>query len=241
MSELEPELSSERPDDAIESQPPLADEALARLDDYFASERLGEDAPDLIGTHGFLVALAVSPREIAQPHWIADLFEDEPPFENDAERDEILGLLESLKNNAGSILERGNWVELPFDTELDDSGDMAAAIEDWCAGFMQGVFLDEAAWFSQDETHVAALLLPFMALSGLFDDEPEIEEMVAEDSQFAALAGQLPELTLDLYLHFRVPAEPPANPGKGKTKGTGKSSGKPKSKNAMAGRQRGSR
>jgi uncharacterized protein len=241
MSELESELSSERPDDAIESQPPLADEALARLDDYLASERLGEDAPDVIGAHGFLVALAVSPREIALQQWVAELFEGEPPFDSGAERDEILGLLETLKVNAGSILERGNWVELPFDAELDDSGDMAAAIEDWCAGFMQGVFLDEAAWFSQDETHVAALLLPFMALSGLFDDEPEIEEMVAEDSQFAALAGQLPELTLDLYLHFRVPAEPPTNQGAGKNRSTGKNKGKPKSRNALAGRQRGSR
>ncbi|WP_110657424.1 YecA family protein [Salinicola halimionae] len=227
------ELLSERPDDAIESQPPLADEALARLDDYLTSERLGEDAPDVIGAHGYLVALAVSPREISSEQWVAELFEGEPPFDGVAEREEILGLLETLKTNAASILERGNWVELPFDNELDESGDMAAAIEDWCAGFMQCVFLDEAAWFSQDETHVAALLLPFMALSGLFDEEPEIVEMIAEDSQFVALAGQLPELTLDLYLHFRVPPEP--SQGKGKHKGNGK----PGSRKATSGQQRG--
>jgi len=235
MSELEPELSSERSDDTIESQPPLADEALARLDDYLASERLGEDAPDMIGAHGYLVALAVSPREIDPEQWIAELFEGEPPFDNPAEREEILGLLASLKTNAGSILERGHQVELPFDTELDEDGDMVAAIEDWCAGFMQGVFLDEATWFSQDEAHVAALLLPFMALSGLFDDEPDIAEMVAEESQFAALAGQLAELILDLYLHFRVPTEP--YQGKGKHKGNGK--GKPGSGKATSSQRRG--
>jgi len=222
MPEHVPELLSERPDDAIESQPPLTDEALARLDDYLAAERLGEEAPDVIGAHGYLVALAVSPRDIAPEQWIAELFEEEPPFDSVAERDEILGLLATLKTNAGSILERGHWVELPFDTELDEAGEMTAAIEDWCAGFMQGVFLDEAAWFSQDESHVAALLLPFMALSGLFDDEPEIAEMVTEDDQFAALARQLPELTLDLYLHFRIPPEPP----KGKTTPRAASSGR---------------
>ncbi|OLO03050.1 MULTISPECIES: YecA family protein [Salinicola] len=221
-----PDLSSESPDDAIESQPPLGDDALARLDDYLDDERLGEQAPDVIAAHGYLVALAVSPRDIEPKQWIAELFEGEPPFDSVDERDEILGLLETLKSNAGSILERGHWVELPFDTELDEAGEMAAAIEDWCAGFMQGVFLDEGAWFSQDESHVAALLLPFMALSGLFDDEPEIEEMIAEDEQFVALARQLPELTLDLYLHFRVPPEPSGGKNKGKAAGKASSGGR---------------
>lgn len=221
MSEHAPEFMLEKSDDVIESQPPLADEGLARLDEYLSSEPLGEETPDLIGVHGYLVALAVSPREIPDEQWITELFESEPPFKNAAERSEILGLLARFKTQAGDILERGQWIELPFDTELDEDGDMAAAIEDWCAGFMQGVFLEEGAWFSQDEAHVAALLLPFMALSGLFDDEPEMEEMVAEDSQFSRLAGQLPELILDLYLHFRVPPEPakPKTPGKRKSQG----------------------
>ncbi|WP_251978802.1 YecA/YgfB family protein [Salinicola avicenniae] len=225
---------SEEPDDAIDSQPPLDDDALARLDDYLNSERLEETVPDVIGAHGYLVALAVAPTEIAPKQWIAEFFEGEPPFQDTAERDEILGLFEALKTNAASILERGHWLELPFDSELDDDGDMAAAIEDWCAGFMQGVFLDEAAWFAQDEAHVAALLLPFMALSGLFDDEPELAEMIAEDTQFSALAAQLPELTLDLYLHFRVPPEPPKGAAKGKPKGA---SGKSKSTSRRRGKR----
>lgn len=208
-------------EDAIESHPPLDDEALTRLDDYLDSGRVGEEVPDVIGAHGYLVALAVSPGDISPSQWIAEFFEGEPAFDTPAERNDILGLFEALKANAGYILERGQWVELPFDTELDDDGETAAAIEDWCAGFMQGVFLDESAWFAQDEAHVAALLLPFMALSGLFDDQPEMAEMVADDDQFIALARQLPELTLDLYLHFRVPPETPkpkSGPGRSESK-----------------------
>lgn len=219
-----PDLLSERTDDAIESQPPLDDDALARLDDYLAAERLGEEAPDVIAAHGYLVALAVSPRDMAPTQWFAELFGEEPPFDSNDERDDILGLMAALKTNAGSILERGHWIELPFDAELDEAGEMVAAIEDWCAGFMQGVFLDEPAWFSQDESHVAALLLPFMALSGLFDDEPDISEMATEDEQFTALARQLPELILDLYLHFRIPPEPPK--GQRKTASKASSSGR---------------
>ncbi|WP_110686850.1 YecA family protein [Salinicola aestuarinus] len=206
------------PDEAIDSRPPLDDDALARLDESLSPETLGEDAPDVVTAHGFLVALAVAPNPIPPERWVPELFDGEPAFDSDSERDETLQLLQALKANAGEILERGNWVELPFDTELDDEGDTAAAIEDWCAGFMLGVFLDESAWFAQDEAHVAALLLPFMALSGLFDDEPEMSEMVDDDSQFTTLAGQLPELTLDLYLHFRIPPEPPKPASKGAPK-----------------------
>ncbi|GHB24892.1 YecA/YgfB family protein [Salinicola rhizosphaerae] len=215
------------PEDLVESHPPLTDEALARLDEYLDADRVGEEVPDVIGAHGYMVALAVSPRPISPSQWVAELFSGEPSFDTPAERDEILGLLDALKTNAATILERGQWLELPFDTELDDDGDMAAAIEDWCAGFMQGVFLDEAAWFTQDEAHVAALLLPFMALSALFEDEPEMEEMTADDAQFSALAAQLPELTLDLYLHFRVPPEAPKPKSPSKSK-PGARGGKPR-------------
>ncbi|WP_106418340.1 YecA family protein [Salinicola tamaricis] len=213
-------------DDAIDSHPPLDDTGLARLDELLAPEQLGEEAPDVVSAHGFLVALAVAPQSPPQGQWLAELFETAPAFAELAARDEVITLMETLTRQAGDILERGEWLELPFDTELDDDGEMAAAIEDWCAGFMQAVFLDEATWFAQDESHVAALLLPFMALSGLFEKEPEMAEMVADEAQFSALATQLPELTLDLYLHFRVPPEAPKRgPGKPGGKHEGKSRG----------------
>ncbi|WFF40213.1 YecA family protein [Salinicola endophyticus] len=211
-------------DDAIDSHPPLDDTGLARLDELLAPEQLGEEAPDVISAHGFLVALAVAPQSPPQTQWLAELFETAPAFAELAARDEVITLMETLTRQAGDILERGEWLELPFDTDLDDDGEMAAAIEDWCAGFMQAVFLDETTWFAQDESHVAALLLPFMALSGLFEEEPEMAEMVADEAQFSALATQLPELTLDLYLHFRVPPEAPKRgPGKSGGKHEGKS------------------
>ena len=43
-------------------------------------------------------------------------------------------------------------------------------------------FLDEAAWFDDDEEAAATLLLPFMLLSGLFEDEPDMAELAGEDS-----------------------------------------------------------
>lgn len=202
--------------------PLLDDDQLDRLDDFLASDRVGEDTLDLIGTHGFLVALAVSPREAEPAAWIAELFQGEPAFADDAEREDVLGLLERLRRNAIAALEQGQLPELPFELSLDGIAPEETPIGDWCAGFMEGVFLDETAWFEEDEEAAATLLLPFMALSGLFDEEPDMAEFIADDRRLEKLVSQLPELVLDLYLHYRVPPETPKpTPRKKKPAGGG--------------------
>ncbi|MGO2132431.1 MAG: YecA family protein [Halomonas sp.] len=206
--------------------PLLEDENLDELDGFLASERAGPDALDLIGSHGFLVALAVAPVEQSTGVWVAELFQGEPAFADATERDRILGLLDSLRTNAINVLEAGGLPELPFDLELDGLPPEETPTGDWCAGFMEGVFLNEAAWFEDSEETAATLLLPFMLLSGLFDDEPDMAELAKDEQRLAELTAQLPELVLDLYLHFRVPPETdqprprrkgPAGGKKGKT------------------------
>ncbi|GHE20774.1 YecA family protein [Halomonas urumqiensis] len=200
---------SDTPPARPQPEPLLDDEDLDLLDDFLDSERVGEDALDLISAHGYLVALAVAPRDVEPAAWIAELFQGEPVFSDDAEREQILGLLEQLRRNAIAALEQGLLPELPFELTLDSMAPEETPIGDWCAGFMEGVFLDEAAWFEEDEEATATLLLPFMALSGLFDDEPDMAEFTANTSRLDTLVGQLPELVLDLYLHYRVPPEAP--------------------------------
>jgi len=204
-------------------EPLLDDDELDRLDDFLASEKVGEDALDLIGTHAFMVALAVAPSDVAPAAWVAELFQGEPAFADDTEREAILGLLERLRRNAIAALEQGLLPELPFELTLDGLPAEETPIGDWCAGFMEGVFLDEAAWFEEDEEAAATLLLPFMALSGLFDEEPDMAEFTADTARLEALVRQLPELVLDLYLHYRVPPESPKpTPRRKKPAGRGK-------------------
>lgn len=208
--------------------PLLEDEELERLDEFLDSEQVDPDALDLISAHGFLVALAVAPREIENATWVAELFHGEPAFTDVAERNEILGLLEKLRLNAIDTLEQGGLPELPCELTLDGLPPEETPIGDWCAGFMEGVFLDEAAWFEHDEESVATLLLPFMALSGLFEDEPDMADMLADTARLESLASQLPDLVLDLYLHYRVPPETPKPmPRRKKPAGRGPGKGKP--------------
>ncbi|GGY08881.1 hypothetical protein GCM10007160_40330 [Litchfieldella qijiaojingensis] len=214
------------PDTPPPPQPLLDDDALDRLDDFLESDRVSADGLDLIGSHGFLVALAVAPREVDPTIWVAELFHGEPDFADEAERQEVLGLLETLKDNAIAALDEGLLPELPFDLELGGLAPAETPIGDWCAGFMEGVFLDEPAWFEGDEEASATLLLPFMTLSGLFDDEPDMADLANDPERLESLVRQLPELVLDLYLHYRVPPEKPkpiprkkkpARRGKGKS------------------------
>ncbi|MGP5711343.1 YecA/YgfB family protein [Vreelandella alkaliphila] len=203
-------------------QPLLDDEQLDRLDDFLDSEQVGEDALDLISAHGFLVALAVAPSELPTSQWLAELFQGEPSYQDDAERDEIIQLLTLLRDNAVAVLEQGGLPELPFELTLDGIPAEETPIGDWCAGFMEGVFSDESAWFQDDEEAAATLLLPFMSLSGLFDDEPEMAEMAQDQASQETFVAQLPELVLDLYLHYRVPPETPKPKPRKKTPAKGK-------------------
>lgn len=208
--------------DTPQPQPLLDDDDLDLLDDFLDSERVDAEALDLIGAHGFLVALAVAPSDVPPASWVAELFHGEPAFADDAERETILGLLETLRRNAIAALEQGLLPELLFELALDGLAPEETPIGDWCAGFMEGVFLDEAAWFEEDEETAATLLLPFMALSGLFDEEPDMAEFTADTARLEALVAQLPELVLDLYLHYRVPPETPKpTPRKKKPVGRG--------------------
>ncbi len=170
---------------------------------------MGEDALDLISAHGFLVALAVAPSEQPTVQWLEELFQGEPNYRDAAESEEIIQRLTLRRDNAMAVLEQGGLPELPFELTLDGLPAEETPIGDWCAGFMEAVFSDESAWFQDDEEAAATLLLPFMSLSGLFDDEPDMAEMAKDQASQESFVAQLPELVLDLYLHYRVPPETP--------------------------------
>ena len=213
---------SDTPDTNTPPQPLLEDEQLDRLDDFLDSDQVDEDALDLISAHGFLVALAVAPSEVPPAQWLAELFQGEPRYADDAERDEIITLLMLLRANAVAVLEQGGLPELPFELTLGGEPAEETPIGDWCAGFMEGVFSDESAWFQDDEEAAATLLLPFMLLSGLFDDEPDMAELAKDQARQESLVVQLPELVLDLYLHYRVPPETSKPKPRKKTPAKGK-------------------
>ena len=80
----------------------------------------------------------------------------------------------------------------------------------WCIGFMEGVFLREAAWFENAEEEVSELLLPIMVVSGLFDDQPEFSDIATDAKLVDDMVEQIPELLTALFLLCNAPDEKPA-------------------------------
>ena len=75
---------------------------------------------------------------------------------------------------------------------------------------MEGVFLREAAWFENAEDEVSELLLPIMVGSGLFEEQPEFDEIAADRDLVDSMIEQIPEVLTALYLLFQAPEEKPS-------------------------------
>lgn len=217
----------------VQTQPLLDDESLDILDEFLESDLVGPEALDIISAHGFMLALAIAPREVPSSLWLPELFQGQPAYESPEQEAQVVALFEQMRANAIDALEHGILPELLFELELGGLDPVETPIGDWCAGFMEGVFMDEEAWFGTQEETAAELLLPFMAISGVFDDEdPEIGELIADPIGAQRFVNQLPELLLDLYLLYRVPPESPKPSPRRKGAATPGAAGIPRGKHA---------
>lgn len=99
-------------------------------------------------------------------------------------------------------------LELPCDLDLGDEPD-DSDLRGWCIGFMEGVFLREEVWFEQAEEEVSELLLPIMVGSGLFDEQPEFDEIARDRHLVDDMVAQIPDLLTNLFLLCQAPEESP--------------------------------
>jgi len=164
---------------------------------------------DYVAAHGYLTALAICPDQVPDREWIDALFAEPPHYRSDAEREEIEGSLLLLKAHITRQLAGDEELELPCEPYLGDEPD-DSDIRGWCIGFMEGVFLREAVWFEQAEEEVSELLLPIMVGSGLFDEQPEFDEIARDRHLVDDMVAQIPELLTNLFLLCQAPEEKPA-------------------------------
>ncbi|MDX1803221.1 MAG: YecA family protein [Alcanivorax sp.] len=157
---------------------------------------LGDDAPTWTELHGLLCALAVGPDGDSVDY--AELLELPVP-------QSIRDNLEQLRQRLVTQLLGGDPINLPclLDPYQDDDGQDLAS---WCAGFMSGVFANEASWYDGDEEQIVQLLLPFILISGL-DEDPELDALWENTQVVRQMALGIPELLEELFLVFHGPDE----------------------------------
>lgn len=154
---------------------------------------LGEDAPTWTEIHGLLCALAVGPVEEVD---YAALLELDVPAD-------VAIALEKLRERLKTQLLAGETINLPclLDPYQEEDGQDLAS---WCAGFLSGVFEDEAAWYQDDEQQTVDLMLPFILISGLDDDE-ELDAIWENTQVVRQMALSIPDLLEEFFLQFHGP------------------------------------
>lgn len=184
-------------------------EQLSRLQAFLDADDLHEEALDYVAAHGYLTALSICPEQVPEREWIDALFAEPPHYRSDAEKAEIEETLVQLKTHIGRQLASDEDMELPCDLDLGDEPD-DSDLRGWCIGFMEGVFLREGVWFEDAEDEVSELLLPIMVGSGLFDEQPEFDEIARDRDLVDDMIDQIPELLTALFLLCQAPDEKPA-------------------------------
>ncbi|HET8731885.1 MAG TPA: YecA family protein [Moraxellaceae bacterium] len=179
----------------------LPAETRQRLMDFLDSDENPEGL-DFVATHGFLSALTVGPDTPATADWIRELFDGQPVCADATRAAQITADLEAWRKEIHATLYHGQSLRLPCPLTLKATE--STELNDWCAGFMEGMFMKEASWYDADEDLVADLTLPMVVLSDLIDD-PELQHLRRDQKLVRDLAQQIPDVLTELYLHFHAP------------------------------------
>jgi len=183
----------------------ISEDELDQLENFLDSEAVAETALDLVGAHGLLCALNIAPEKVDESTWMTLIFDEQPNWSSAEQQAEIENLLRKLNATIANDLYSDQEIYLPCDLSLETEDDNEIPeITLWAEAFMEGVFSNEEAWFSDDEESVAGLLLPIMVASDLFD-EGEVKDIRNDRALSEEMCEQIPEILIDLYLQFNSP------------------------------------
>lgn len=172
-----------------------------RLQDFLDGDA-NTDGLDYVATHGFLTAITVGPETPPVETWLQALFDGQPPSAEPDRAAEVVADLEAWRKEIHAALYHGQPLRLPCPLTLKATE--STELNDWCAGFMEGMFMKEASWYDANEDLVADLTLPMVVLADLIDD-PELQHIRRDQKLNRELAQQIPDVLTELYLHFHAP------------------------------------
>ncbi len=177
---------------------PFSEAQMDAIEEVLFDPDVTEESTDLFGIHGMVCACIVGPvsSELENLSGIIlglGVTRSESAFET------IDSAVSLCAEYFGRQLNEEQPIQLP--TEIYDD---EVALQNWCSGFLEVFLLHEKAWFTeQDEAKVAALLLPIMAHSELFDDE-DFEDIRKDDKLMAQMVSEISDNLLDLFLLYRT-------------------------------------
>jgi uncharacterized protein len=179
---------------------PLSEQEVTMLETILFDEAVEEDTLDYFGLHGLVCAFSVGPVSIKAEELIPVVFEHSADKLDQSALDTFERLVAKMLHELQDQLTASESLELPFMLEEDAYSD---SLKNWCTGFVEGFLFHEDIWFQNSQEVVAELLLPVMALSGLFQDD-DFEAIVNNNKLMMQFEEQIPELLTDLFLFFHA-------------------------------------
>lgn len=159
---------------AIADCSPLTREDLARLAEYFSSDKVSFFGMYLDEVDGLFAAIACTPEEIAPPDWLPLVFgRDDPDFASAAESEAIVGGLMRMFNHVDEQINREGDYRPVLSAVTTETGEDRVCVERWAGGFIEGMRLREEIWFEGDGDELAALISTLFVLAKI--DPPELE------------------------------------------------------------------
>ncbi|ALU88103.1 YecA family protein [Herbaspirillum rubrisubalbicans M1] len=182
-------------------QQPLNDDELDRLGEFL--EEAGSPGMNIELLDGYFAALICGPEAVLPSEYLPQLLGEEPPFENQEEASDILGLIMRHWNTIASTLARTleeDMVYLPVLLE-DEHG--VAHGNDWAQGFMHGVHCRLGAWEELLESEeFGEFMLPIFALVHEHDPDPNLRPpAITPDKRDAVLQAMIVSVT-HIYRYF---------------------------------------
>lgn len=190
------------PQDLWEAGPPDAG-ALRRLEHYLDHPDLSEEALTLPELDGYLHAVAVVDPAIGPETWLPPIWGGAPPaFGNP---DQARDVVTTIFGRYAQILNALNGGDGEHSIVLGEDAPHPISVEDWAAGFVDGLHLDPSIWSSLGGA-AAELLGPIFAAV----DDPAIPappDLSADERKaiILTLPERAPALMRDLRRLFRKP------------------------------------
>ncbi|MFC3624926.1 UPF0149 family protein [Vogesella amnigena] len=157
---------------------------------------------------GFFAALACGPDRLDTDTWLPEVLGDAPAFDNPEHEAEVRSLLEKFYAATAEALADGELPELVLYEEEDGE---EADFRPWCNAFMYALDVVPTDWFeAADDEGFEDLLMPVMALGGMFDGENgEAALLQFGEAEINGFKGEFEDALLAVYTYWRAKEQAP--------------------------------
>ncbi|WP_028534868.1 UPF0149 family protein [Paludibacterium yongneupense] len=157
---------------------------------------------------GFFTALASGPDALDDGFWWGEILGDAPSFENQGDEAELRALLARLYAVVAAGLAAGQAPE-PILYAGEDSEE--PDFWPWCNAYLYALDVVPSDWFElADDEGFEELLLPVMALGGMFEEDGGEDLMSFSEQELSAFVDDLPQALLAIHDYWQAKKQAPS-------------------------------